>query len=108
MMAYTMNTFEEIYAQNAWGFGSGHGSLPAATKGYRTFLTQFLKQNSIKSVVDFGSGDWQFSRLIDWSGIEYLGLETVPPLTKKNEQTYGTPHIRFASSPKDYAKMPKA
>ena len=105
---YLMNVFEEIYRDNAWGFGSGHGSLPAATKGYRNFLQEFLKQNDIKSVVDFGSGDWQFSKLMNWDGIDYVGLETVPSLTEQNTKLYGSSNIKFAASPADYSKMPKA
>ena len=27
-----MGVFDDIYERNLWGFGSGHGSLPAVTK----------------------------------------------------------------------------
>jgi len=103
-----MNVFEEIYKTNAWGFGSGHGSLPAVTKGYRQFLQAFIKENEIKSVVDYGAGDWQFSRFMDWTGVAYTGLETVPSLIKKNNQRYGKANIKFARSPTNPSKMPKA
>ncbi len=52
-----MSIFDEIYNKNIWGFGSGHGSLPSVTKGYRKFLENFIKDNNIKSVVDYGCGD---------------------------------------------------
>ena len=34
---------------------------------------QFLKDNAIRSVVDAGCGDWEFSQAIDWTGIDYKG-----------------------------------
>lgn len=53
--------FEEIYATNEWGHGSGEGSLPVHTRGYVAFLQAFLAEKNITSVVDMGCGDWQFS-----------------------------------------------
>jgi len=103
-----MNVFEDIYARNLWGFGSGHGSLPAVTKGYRKYLQEFMKLNNIKSVVDYGCGDWQFSRYIDWSGITYTGVETVADLVATNNRLFGASNIKFITSPKDPSKLPKA
>jgi len=102
-----MNVFESIYLNNSWGFGSGHGSLPSVTKGYRRFLQDFMKDNNIKSVVDFGCGDWQFSKYINWSGVEYIGLETVPNLVTRNNELYGNNNVRFMLSPDKYYKIPK-
>lgn len=103
-----MNVFEEIYKNNSWGFGSGHGSLPAVTKGYCRFIQDFMRINEIKSVVDYGCGDWQFSRFINWQGIDYIGLEIVPDLVEKNNQLYGKKNIRFVFSPSDLSKLPEA
>jgi SAM-dependent methyltransferase len=69
------DVFEEIYRNNAWASGSGLGSTEEATRPYRAFLQQFIKANRIRSVVDLGCGDWQFARLIDWSGVRYVGLD---------------------------------
>ena len=33
--------FEEIYATNAWGYGSGEGSLQVHTAGYARLLESF-------------------------------------------------------------------
>jgi len=103
-----MNVFEDIYERNLWGFGSGHGSLPAVTKGYRDYLQNFMSLNNITSVVDYGCGDWQFSRYMDWTGVEYLGIETVKSLVTENTNKFGTKTIKFAESPSNPAKLPKA
>jgi hypothetical protein len=89
------NIFTEIYAKNGWGHGSGIGSLPQNTETYRQFLQQFIRDRNIKTVVDYGCGDWQFSRLIDWGNIEYLGLDVVDSLIERHNNTYRTSNITF-------------
>lgn len=103
-----MNVFEEIYKGNAWGFGSGHGSLPSVTKGYREFLQKFINSNNIKSVVDFGCGDWQFSKLINWGSVNYYGFEIIPDLVERNNKLYGKSNIKFLITPDDYSDLPDA
>ena len=102
------NVFEEIYERNLWGFGSGHGSLPSVTKGYRAYLQQFMELNNVKSVVDYGCGDWQFSKYVDWSNIDYTGVEVVKSLVDANNKQYSSDNISFMQSPADPAKLPKA
>ena len=81
--------FSKVYDQGVWGPGSGVGSLPQHTVEYRDFLKQFIQENGIKSVVDLGCGDWQFSRHIDWSGITYTGVDIVASLIEKNQREFG-------------------
>lgn len=75
--------------------GSGVGSRPDRTVEYRAFLSQFLVRNQIRSVVDLGCGDWQFSRYLDWSGIDYLGLDVVPAVIDANNRQFSADNIRF-------------
>jgi SAM-dependent methyltransferase len=87
--------FNRHYMTNAWiGGGSGTGSTPEVTASYRDFLSKFLKENKIKSVVDLGCGDWQFSQLIDWTGIDYLGVD-VSGVVLENTKRFTKPGIRF-------------
>ncbi|MEK7556930.1 MAG: class I SAM-dependent methyltransferase [Patescibacteria group bacterium] len=90
--------FQKIYTKNRWLFGSGEGSLPEITQKYREFLQKFLREKNIRTVVDIGCGDWQFSRLIDWSSIQYLGLDVVPEIIKENQRLFGSQNISFAVS----------
>ena len=87
--------FTKIYAENGWGHGSGEGSLPQNTEAYRIFLQQFIRERHIKTVVDYGCGDWQFSRLIDWRNVQYLGLDVVDSLIEHHNSTYRTNNITF-------------
>ncbi|MGH6878682.1 MAG: methyltransferase [Rhizomicrobium sp.] len=87
--------FERIYEQNSWGYGSGEGSLPVHVRPYVSFLRQFLRRRHIGSVVDFGCGDWQFSKLVDWSGIEYRGYDIVASVLSANRARYQTGRVSF-------------
>ena len=99
-------TFESIYANNVWGEGSGHGSKPETTETYRGFLQSFIRNNNIRSVIDFGCGDWGFSHLIDWSGIEYHGYDLVTSVIDANNQRHSAPNIRFNLF-EDVSKLPQ-
>src|SRR5258706_16476890 len=67
--------FTDIYRRAIWGKNdqgtgnSGPGSTLNATLTYRKFLQQFLKDHDIRSVVDAGCGDWEFSQALNWNGI---------------------------------------
>ena len=88
--------FNKYYQTNAWiGGGSGTGSTSENTIVYREFLSSFLRDNQIKSVVDLGCGDWQFSQLLDWSGIQYLGID-VSSVVLINTRQFTRPNINFA------------
>lgn len=86
--------FNAIYTNNVWGKGSGEGSAEELTREYRKFLHNFLRANHIRSVVDLGCGDWQFSRHMDWSGIEYCGID-VSSVVLQATRTFSAPNIRF-------------
>jgi SAM-dependent methyltransferase len=94
--------FQAIYAQGAWGTNqagkgsSGLGSTLEFTKIYRVFLQDFLAKHDIRSVVDAGCGDWEFSQAIDWTGIDYLGLDVVPAVIDGNQRSFGSAKVRFA------------
>ena len=76
-------------------YGSGVGSLPLNNIEYIKFLTMFIKQNNIRTVVDFGCGDWQFSRFIDWNSARYTGFDVVEQIITTNQTTFGRPNIQF-------------
>jgi SAM-dependent methyltransferase len=97
--------FQTIYGESQWGHGSGPGSAPLNTIEYRAFLERFIQANGIKTVTDLGCGDWQFSHLIDWSGIEYLGLDLVPKVIDENTERFSAKNIRFQEF-KDVSELP--
>lgn len=96
--------FTEVYDSNEWGdpqkgeVSSGQGSTIANTKIYRFFLQEFLKENNIKSVVDVGCGDWEFSKLIDWTGINYTGIDVVKSVIERDQLMYSKENVNFIHS----------
>lgn len=103
-----MNIFEHIYRNDLWHGGSGPGSLPSVNRPYVRFLHSFLRHNQIRTVVDLGCGDWQFSRGIDWGEARYLGLDVVPQVLEKNRRRYGRGAVEFDVSPADARDVPAA
>jgi SAM-dependent methyltransferase len=98
------NAFTYIYDNGVWGgynqnnqdLGtSGGGSTEKNTREYRKLLELFLKEKEIKTVVDVGCGDWEFSKLIDWNGIEYLGYDVVKSVIEANNAKYATDTLHF-------------
>ncbi|NGX45175.1 MAG: hypothetical protein K940chlam2_00318 [Chlamydiae bacterium] len=93
--------FTEYYELGVWGYtedgyaGSGWGSTIENTRVYVEFLTNFFKENEIKSVVDVGCGAWEFSKTIDWEGIEYLGCDPVESVIDRNIRLYSVPNVFF-------------
>jgi SAM-dependent methyltransferase len=107
-MTYLGNVFEQIYANNVWKYGSGEGSLPLHTQGYVKFLQKFIRKHRVRSVVDLGCGDWQFSRLLDWNGVNYLGLDIVRSVIERNRKLYAKPGITFEVAPEKFNDLPAA
>lgn len=88
---------DKVWGQNAEGKGSsGSGSTLRSTAVYRTYLQNFLKEHKIRSVVDAGCGDWEFSKDIDWTGIEYTGLDVVASVIEADQKKYSAKNIKFA------------
>jgi SAM-dependent methyltransferase len=99
--------FEHIYAINLWG-GSGEGSRPRHTHGYARFLARFLRENQVRSVLDLGCGDWQFSRYINWSGIRYYGYDVVRSVVERNQALFAASNISFHAYEGDLDQLPAA
>ena len=87
--------FQRIYDHQLWGGGSGHGSRRTTTEPYRQLLQRLLTGKQVERVVDLGCGDWQFSRLIDWDGIQYLGVDVVPAVIEADRRTHSAANIAF-------------
>jgi SAM-dependent methyltransferase len=72
--------------------------MPEYAKPYVVTLQKFLQDYEVGSVVDLGCGDWQFSRLIDWGEIEYLGLDVVASVVDTNTKLFATDAISFETT----------
>jgi SAM-dependent methyltransferase len=106
--------FDFVYAANIWGGASGgsigtsgEGSADAATAPYRDFLAGFMREKGIASVHDVGCGDWQLGRLIDWTGIDYVGVD-VSSAVMRNTRKYAAKNIRFVEGAAREMELPRA
>lgn len=88
--------FNDIYRNSKWGNGSGPGSGEVFTLAYRSFLSSFIRVKGIRSVLDIGCGDWQFSKLIDWSRIDYHGIDVASDVIEANTEKYAKANIKFS------------
>lgn len=92
--------FSYVYADNVWGgdkgeFYSGPGSDENVTAPYIDLVNRFIKEKSIKSVVDLGCGDFRVGNLIEKTDIDYTGVDIVPALIERNNKSFGAKNIKF-------------
>jgi SAM-dependent methyltransferase len=113
-MAQRRAAFEREYEAAVWGKNSegkgssGYGSTLEFTRLYRVFLQDFLAANHVRSVVDAGCGDWEFTQTIDWKGIDYLGVDIVPSVIEADQRHFGKPNVRFAVADIVRSELPPA
>jgi 2-polyprenyl-3-methyl-5-hydroxy-6-metoxy-1,4-benzoquinol methylase len=60
-------------------------------------LQKTLTDYRVKKVADFGCGDWQFSQMIDWRGVEYCGFDIVSEVIEENKKRFKKRGISFAT-----------
>jgi SAM-dependent methyltransferase len=88
-----LDAFTRAYKDGQWHNGSGSGSSPVNTETYRAFLQAYMEGAGVRSVLDAGCGDWQFSRLIDWTGLDrYIGIDLVDDVVLANTLKYFRAH----------------
>ena len=87
--------FDEIYAKNLWGIGSGGGADPTNLGPYLIYLQKFLSDNNIKTIIDVGCGDWQHMSKIDLTNINYIGVDCVSSVINNNLAKYTKDNIKF-------------
>ena len=94
-------TFNRIYAEGTWGRDasgkgtSGTGSTLAITREYRAYVEDFMKTHAVKSVVDAGCGDWNFSSAVDWGDASYLGVDIATDVIAAVRSKHERGKIRF-------------
>lgn len=81
--------FSEIYNQNRWNGGSGPGSDVGFCRPLVAWLVRFVQENGIRSVVDFGCGDFRWMpEVLDATGVHYLGFDVVQSLIRQHRANY--------------------
>lgn len=90
--------FYSIYESNIWK-GNESVSGPGSDLDQVAFLIpalqEVLSDLKVKSFLDLPCGDFNWMKMVDLKGIEYLGGDLVKPIIKRNEELYESPHIQF-------------
>lgn len=108
------NIFKNIYAKNKWGgnageFYSGSGSYnEELVDGYTDYITQFIEENQIQSIVDLGCGDFHVASFFADKINSYIGIDIVEDLVQYNQQKYGKNNIKFQCLDIVEDSLPKA
>ena len=86
-----------MYERNVWQRTdtSGPGSSMEATADYRRYLQELMRRKHVRKVLDLGCGLWEHLSGVDWTGIEYLGVDPVPSVIARNSGSHQTPERRF-------------
>ena len=108
MTESAQDIFARIYKLDSWALGSGPGSLPVANRPLTRLFESFIQENSVRSIVDFGCGDWQYMSEVDLHGADYVGFDVVDDLLGRNKLLYSRPNVRFEHSPSDSDDLPPA
>lgn len=93
--------FTEVYQKALWGTNaegkgwSGGGSSAELSKPYREYLEAFFQEHDIQSIVDVGSGDWESTKMFDFSQIDYIGFDVVKEVIDRNQEQFGAGNIKF-------------
>lgn len=105
------DVFSTIYNTNYWcgpKSRSGHGSSLITTQIVRDELSKLCASLEIKTVLDIGCGDFYWMRTVDLHGAEYIGVDIVPEMIKKNCETYADEKHTFLCLNSAEDSLPKA
>jgi hypothetical protein len=89
--------FSRIYKENAWGHGSGSGSVVENCYPLIGWLQVFLKRQKIDTFIDYGCGDWQWMQYVNLDGIKYRGIDCVDSVVADNVLSFGRDSVIFSS-----------
>jgi len=90
--------FTIIYNRNSWRSKeslSGSGSTISMTSSIRTLLPVLVHKFKVKSIFDAPCGDFNWMRMVDLSGISYVGADIVRPLIFELQERYTSTNISF-------------
>jgi len=103
--------FTRIYARNSWRDAesrSGPGSTAGRTGLLRSRLSELIGELGVRSLLDVPCGDFNWMRLTELPGVEYLGADVVAELVRTNTLLYGGPGRKFVEIDMLRGPLPQA
>lgn len=91
--------FGRIYDRGGWSsLGSGPGSSAQYNRPFLKSLSDLAKKADIRSIVDYGCGDWTMFSEYQFGNIDYLGIDIVDSVVETNRNRYSRPRVEFRSA----------
>ena len=90
--------FTEIYRQNSWGSEetrSGPASTLERTAELRENLPKLFQDLQIQSMLDCGSGDWNWMKTVSLTGIQYMGVDIVDSIVTNCQEQFTANTVNF-------------
>jgi len=90
--------FTEVATKNIWGAKttvSGPSSTLQKTAQIRSNLPSILEALHITSILDCGCGDFHWMKTLSFPSIQYLGVDIVEKLIKRNQELYTSDSVHF-------------
>jgi hypothetical protein len=94
--------FAETYRSKLWGevegedFCSGGGSDQQFAVPYAAWVTRFIAERGVNTVVDLGCGDFRVGqRICSITPVRYVGVDIVPDLITRNNSRFGRNGVEF-------------
>ena len=103
--------FTKIYQYSLWGSeesASGPGSELEYTRPLRKWLIDIVPKLEVKVFLDAACGDFNWMKeVVPNLGVNYIGLDIVPALVRKNQKKYSSKNINFHIADICKDKLPK-
>lgn len=109
--SWSERIFRRIYRRNALGDGeskSGPGSSVFRTRLLRPQITQLVADLGVRSLLDIPCGDFNWMRLTELPGVDYVGADIVAELVERNQSRHGGPGRRFVQLDMRRDPLPRA
>jgi len=106
--------FGDIYRNGFWGSGSssqplsGSGSNSVNARPYVDLIKRYVEEHSVRTVLDFGHGDWEMWKEWDFQGVDYLGVDVAQGLSEIIQASYGNNFRTFKFHDLSRGKLPHA
>ena len=81
-------TEEDIFKIWEYGCSSGAGSDPVFAKEYIDFVSRFIREHDIRSIVDVGCGDFQVGSCIDYGSAKLTAVDASTTWIDRHQTKY--------------------
>jgi hypothetical protein len=71
-------------------------------------LPDLFKRLNVKVFLDAPRGDWNWMRLVDLAGVDYIGIDVVPDVITNNRHRFASSTVRFMLADLTKDPLPRA